>query len=90
MRQIKRIASWNVDRILESEAFGLVSTYSPETKQKLDRFDELNRKRQRTRGEEEEYKSLFDFIDEAKPLGAPPEPGSLPARIDAFLENHLS
>jgi energy-coupling factor transporter ATP-binding protein EcfA2 len=90
VRQLKKIAAWNVDRILQSEAFGLLSTYSPETKGKLERFDQLNRKPQRTKGEEQEYKSLFDFMEEAKPIGGPPEPGSLPARIDAFLAHHLS
>lgn len=90
VRQIKKIAWWNVDRILQSEAFGLVSTYSPEAKEKLDRFDKLNRKPHRTKGEEQEYKSLFDLMEEAKPIGGPPEPGSLPARVDAFLEKTLA
>ncbi len=88
-RPLKRIDAWNVDRILQSDAFGLISTFSPETKQKLDRFDELNRKRQRTKGEQQEYVSLYDFVEEAKPIGALAEPNSLPARVDAFLESQL-
>ena len=89
VRKIGKIASWNVDRILESDAFGLISTFSPETKAKLDRFDELNRKRQRTKGEQQEFKSLFDWAREAQPIAGSPEPHSLPARIDAFLEKTL-
>ena len=88
-RLLKPIAAWNVDRILESEAFGLISTYSRETKHKLDRFDELNRKGKRNPTEQKEYKSLFDFVEEAEPIGAPPEPNSLSARVDAFLETQL-
>jgi hypothetical protein len=90
VRKIEKIAAWNVDRILQSEAFGLISTYSPETTDKLDRFDELNRKRHRTQSEEQEFKDLYDFMEEAKPIAAPAEPGTLPARIDAFLEKQLT
>ncbi len=89
-RKLGRIDAWNVDRILESPAFGLISTYSPETKSKLDRFDELNRKPQRNGSEEKEYRTLFDFMEEAQPIGGPAEPDSLPARIDAFLEKTLT
>ena len=80
----------NINRILQSEAFGLVSPYSPETQAKIDRFDELKRKNgRRTKKEEDEHQMLFDFMRTARPIGGPPEPGSLEARIDAYLEKTL-
>ena len=35
------ISAMNVDRMLQSQAFGLVSPYSPQTQMKIDRYDEL-------------------------------------------------
>ncbi|MCH7516255.1 MAG: glycosyltransferase family 9 protein [Bacteroidetes bacterium] len=38
---IESITTMNVDRILQSEAFGLVSPYTPKTQDKIDRYDQL-------------------------------------------------
>jgi predicted ATP-binding protein involved in virulence len=87
---IRDVATMNVDRILQSDAFGLVSAYSPQSQAKIDRFDELTRKDgDRTQGEEKERQMLFEFMKTARPLGGPPEPGSLEARIDEFLDKEL-
>ena len=80
----------NVDRILQSDAFGLVSTYSPQTEEKINRFDKLARKDgRRSDQEEQEHQLLFDFMKSARPIGGPPAPGTLDARIEAFLDEKL-
>jgi predicted ATPase len=89
VEKVSNIASMNVDRILQSDAFGLVSTYSPETQVKIDRYDNLTRKTRRSRAEDNEYQLLLDFMHEARPIGGPPQPESLDAKVDAFLEKTL-
>jgi len=86
---IPNMASMDVDRALRSEAFGLVSTYSPETQGKIDRYDTLRRKRARTPEEEKALGQLSLDLREARPFGGPPEKGSLDARIDDFLEKAI-
>ena len=78
----------NVDRVLQSDAFGLVSTYSPETQAKIDRYDSLIVKK-RGKHEEEELDQLSLFMEEARPFGGPPKPGSLNARVENYLEKVL-
>jgi hypothetical protein len=76
----------DVRDILRSRAFGLVSTYSPETQDKLDRYDYLGEKGSgRTEAESREHKQLSLFLHEARPFGGPPPKGSLEARIDDYL-----
>ena len=90
VEQVHNIAAMNVDRILMSEAFGLVSTYSPKTQKKITRYDELARRgRKRTPIESTEYQNLLEFMAVARPVGGPPPPESLDARIETFLEEHL-
>lgn len=87
--QVENIAAMNVDRILESAAFGLVSPYSPQTQAKLDQYDTLARKRKRTEKEEKEMQLLLPFMKTARPFGGPP-PGSLDSKIDQYLDKILS
>ena len=87
---IKDISAYDADYILRSSAFGLESTHSPETQEKIDRYNELRRKINHLMGEEsKEYEELRQFMKEAQPIGGPPEPGSLEARMNAFLEKNL-
>jgi hypothetical protein len=88
--QVEDLAAMNVDRILQSEAFGLVSPYSPDTQARIERFDELTRKDgRRTAPENSEHQRLLEFMKTARPVGGPPPPNSLEAKIDAYLEKHL-
>ena len=90
VEKVENIAAMNVDRILESEAFGLLSAYSPQTEKKVRRYDELTRKgRRRTKQEENEYRPLLKFMEEARPIGGTPDPESLEGRIDQLLEEKL-
>lgn len=88
--KIDSIAAMNVDRILESAAFGLVSPYSPQTQAKIDKYDNLARKKQRTRKEEDEMQLLLPFMKTARPFGGPPQPDSLDSKIDQYLDTVLS
>jgi predicted ATPase len=90
VEQVENLAAMNVDRILESAAFGLVSPYSPQTQAKIDKYDILARKRQRTKKEEEEMQLLLPFMKTARPFGGSPQPGSLDSKIDQYLEKILS
>jgi AAA domain, putative AbiEii toxin, Type IV TA system/AAA domain len=90
VQQVGNVAAMNVDRILESEAFGLVSPYSPQTHRKIERYDVLTRKgSRRTNIENAEYQNLLEFMNEARPIGGPPEPGSLEAKVDHYLAENL-
>ncbi len=91
VEQVYNISAMNVDRILMSEAFGLVSTYSPVTQRRITRYDELTaRGDKRTKMENSEYQTLLPFMAIARPLGGPPPPDSLDARIERFLEERLN
>jgi predicted ATP-binding protein involved in virulence len=90
VKPVPDVAAMNVDRILQSEAFGLVSTYSPQTQAKIDRYDSLVRKgKQRKPQEEQELQQLLPFMEESRPIGGPPPDGSLEARIEQFLDKAL-
>ena len=81
----------DVDRTLKSPAFGLQSTYSPPTEEKIQRYHQLNRKRRTLAGEEkQECEQLELFMKVVQPFSDRPEPGSLEDRINSFLEEHLS
>jgi energy-coupling factor transporter ATP-binding protein EcfA2 len=84
------LSAYDVDYILKSPAFGLMSTHSPITQSKIDRYDQLTSKRNNlTEIEQNEYEELRKFMREYKPIGGKPEPGSLEDRINKFLEEHL-
>lgn len=90
VEEVPDISAMNVDRLLQSPAFGLVSPYSPQTQGKIDRYDELlNRKNKLSRTEKAEFVQLSLFMEEARPLGGPPKPDSLQAKIEAYLEKKL-
>ena len=86
---VQDMSSYDVDRILRSPAFGLVSTYSPDTQAKLDKYDRLRRKRVKTPAEQEELGQLSLFVKETRPYGEPPTRGSLEERVERYLEKAL-
>jgi predicted ATPase len=90
--QIPDISALDADRILRSSAFGLESTHSPATEKKIQRYHQYRKKKlqgELAGEEQQEYKQLELFMKEAEPIGGPPEPGSLEARMNAFLEKNL-
>ncbi|KAF3883786.1 MULTISPECIES: AAA family ATPase [Nostocales] len=90
VKQVQNVSAYDSDSILRSSAFGLESTYSPETQAKMNRYYELRDKRDNLLEQEsKEYEHLRQFMKAAQPVGGLPEPGSLEARTRAFLEANL-
>jgi energy-coupling factor transporter ATP-binding protein EcfA2 len=89
--EVKNISALSMDKLLQSEAFGLVSPYSPQTQNKLDQYDKLIvRKRSTlTAAERRDLGQLELFVREARPFGGPVAPNSLEAKIDSFLTKEL-
>ena len=78
----------DVDEILRSEAFDLVSTYSPQTQEKLDKFSHLKSKRGRLNASErEELKQLSLFVERHNPYGVDAYSDELEGRIDEYLKS---
>ncbi|NUU02758.1 AAA family ATPase [Herbaspirillum robiniae] len=66
----QNLYSMDVDKILRSEAFGLISTFSPQTEKKLNRFSELqSRPVPLKKNEAEELTQLSLFVSETNPFG---------------------
>ncbi len=63
--QIKNLHTKSVDSILQSEAFKLVSVFSPETQEKIDRYYNLKRKLKLNSSEKEELQGVIPFVEEA-------------------------
>lgn len=90
VEEVPDISAMNVDRILQSDAFGLVSPFSPQTQDKIDRYgDLLGKGSKRTKKEQEDFLPLLRFMEAAKPIGGHPKPDSLDARIEAYLDKKL-
>ncbi|HZH77147.1 MAG TPA: AAA family ATPase [Archangium sp.] len=89
VEKVETPAALSVDGILQSEAFGQLSPYSPRTQAAIDRYDALARKRKRSKAEEKEFSELRAFMQQARPLGGPPEPGSLDEKLEAYIEKTL-
>lgn len=69
----------DVDDILKSEAFGLVSTYSPDTEKKLTRLSELQLKLEPlNQNERQEQEQLSLFVQQHNPYGI----DHLPSKIE--------
>ncbi len=86
---VQNIAAMNIERILQSKAFGLVSPYSPQTQLKIERYENLIRKKNLGNAEKTELQQLSLFMEQARPIGGQPQPGSLEDKIDAYLEKKL-
>lgn len=89
VERVETPVALSVDRILQSEAFGQLSPYSPPTQAAIDRYDLLARKKKRSPAEEREFAQLREFMQQARPLGGPPEPGSLDEKLDEYIERAL-
>lgn len=63
--EVKNVAFWNVDRILESDAFGLVSPFSPQTQEKIDQYLRLKVKPTLTKQEERDMQLALPYVEEA-------------------------
>jgi predicted ATP-binding protein involved in virulence len=89
VEEVKNVAALRVDAILQSPAFGLVSAYSPQTQEKIDRYDLLLSKKRRTLTEERDMNQLRLFLRDAGPFEGIMRPGSLDERVEKYLEKAL-
>ena len=77
----------DVEDILKSEAFGLISTYAPEMQNKLDKFEALlNKGPRKTVAEKREFKQLSLFFGETNPYSVEALPDAMEKRIEEFLK----
>jgi energy-coupling factor transporter ATP-binding protein EcfA2 len=86
--KVDNISLWDVDRILRSPAFGLVSTFSPETQKRNDRYLELTAKKKRTAAEEHEVQRSLPSVRQSlefPPVESPVDKAI--SRIEALLKN---
>jgi energy-coupling factor transporter ATP-binding protein EcfA2 len=91
IEKIPGVSAKSVDDLLLSSAFDLPSTHSPITEASIERYDILTQKgKRRTRTEAEEYRALRQFMEEARPIGGSPEPGTLDAKIEDYLRKALT
>lgn len=78
----------DVDDVLKSDAFGLLSTFAPATQEKLDRYEALRRRKAPLpSGELAELKQLSLFVDKHNPYGISKLDPILEDRISSFVSN---
>ena len=87
VEQIRNIQSMSVDKILQSEAFGLVSPYSVQTQIMIDKYYTLKKKPHLNPEETTELQLTLPFVTEA--LGEIPNNDSINYKIQQFLKNKL-
>lgn len=80
------IFAMDIDEVLKSEAFGLVSTYTPETQLKIDRYEALLIKGgQKNKAEVAEFNQLSLFFGEHNPYGVEALPSAFERKIDGYM-----
>lgn len=84
--QIKNLHTKSVDDILQSEAFNLVSVYSPETQEKIDRYYSLKRKAKLNSREKQELQGVIPFIEEA--LGYEAKESDTEKSLNEFIKKN--
>lgn len=84
VQKIDNIFMKSVDDILTSDAFGLVSEFSPETQEKIDTYFRLRDKQRRSKIEEDQYQLTIPFAREA--LGPSMGPSEMQLKIEALLK----
>lgn len=87
------ISTYDVEQVLKSSAFNLVSTYSPKTQKNIEEYHQL-RFRFTEDGdlndsEKRRLEELSEFVRKINVASETPEPGSLLDRVNRFLEENL-
>ncbi len=89
VERIKNIHSQPIDKVLESEAFGLVSSFSKDTQAKIDKYYSLKKNKQRNPTEELQLQELTLFVQEALGNTQAIPKDELSKKIDAFLSTQF-
>jgi predicted ATPase len=87
VQQIKNIAYWNVDRILQSDAFGLVSPFSPQTEESIKKYYLLKRKVKLSTAEKKDLQTTLPFVENAIGYGGREE-SETEKKLDQYLKKH--
>jgi predicted ATP-binding protein involved in virulence len=87
LKRIDNLAFLSVEKILQSEAFELVSLFSQETQDRIDRYYTLRKKTRRTREEDNELQMVMPIVQQA--LGEPASKSSLENKVDIYLNKML-
>ncbi|MCY1465498.1 hypothetical protein D9M71_836500 [compost metagenome] len=77
----------SVDKILTTEAFGLVSAYSPQTNEKMEQYSQLFNKPDKTRADKAALKKLQPQIKDL--TSVPSDAQELDRRIDKLLASFI-
>ncbi|MCP4609532.1 MAG: AAA family ATPase, partial [Planctomycetes bacterium] len=88
--QVEDISAYDVEHTLRSPAFGLISTYSPQTQKKIEQYHQLSYLEELDREEKREYRKLSEFMQYAMPVDESPQPDSIEDKMDKFLAKHSS
>jgi predicted ATPase len=86
IQSVGNIHAKSVDAILQSDAFGLVSPFSQQTQQRIDRYFALKKKARRTSKEEDELQQTLPFVEEA--LGYNADVSSTEESLNEFIKRH--
>lgn len=86
IEKIDNIANMNVEQILKSDAFKLISSYSPQVQDKIDEYYSLKRKPNKNNVEQAD---LFELQDELKPILGNTNKSPLEEKIEKFLAENL-
>ena len=86
IQQINNIYAMSVDNMLKSDAFGLVSTFSPETQNKIDRYYALKRKVSLNLQEKQELQLSLPYIEQA--LGYKAEESNTEKNLNEFIKQN--
>jgi len=85
---IEDISMYDVEEVLKSPAFGLVSTYSPEIQQKIEKYHQLQLNlAYLSKADKQLLAELTELMKKLQLIDS--EPGSLTDRINRFLTENL-
>jgi len=81
------MAFFSVEKVLQSEAFEVVSLFSKETQLRIDRYYTLRKKAKRTLQEDEQLELDMQIVQKAIGLDAPKS--DLENKMDQYLNKML-
>jgi predicted ATPase len=86
IERVKNIHAMSVDNILQSEAFGMISPYSPETEMRIQRYYVLKNKKTLSAEENKELQLSIPFVENA--IGYKANPKSEADEISDYIKKH--
>jgi len=87
VNEIKGLAFMSVDKILASDAFSMVSPFSPQTESQIQNYLRLKRKSKLTATEKIELQATLPFVENA--YASIPEQDSLQSKMENYLKSIL-